>query len=65
MLGDLEQRFNSLEEGGKGLVEQVLNYSHLQSKQRVSFLLIYLTCIFLIQAKRLATQQAAKGWFGF
>ena len=65
MLGDLEQRFNSLEEGGKGLVEQVLKYSHLQSKQWVSFLLIYLTCIFLIQAKRLATQQAAKGWFGF
>jgi len=38
MLGDLEQRFNSLEEGGKSMVEQ---------------------------AKRLAAQQATKGWFGF
>ncbi|KAF8808127.1 WD40 containing snare-dependent exocytosis protein [Phlegmacium glaucopus] len=38
MLGDLEQRFNSLEEGSRGLVEQ---------------------------AKRLAAQQTAKGWFGF
>jgi len=38
MLGDLEQRFNSLEDGGKNLVEQ---------------------------AKRLAAQQTAKGWFGF
>jgi len=38
MLGDLEQRFNSLEEGSKSLVTQ---------------------------AKRLAAQQTAKGWFGF
>lgn len=38
LLGNLEQRFNALEEGGKSMVEQ---------------------------AKRLATQQAAKGWFGF
>ena len=28
MLGDLEQRFNSLEEGGKSMVDQVINYFH-------------------------------------
>lgn len=28
MLGDLEQRFNSLEEGGRSMVEQVMNCSH-------------------------------------
>ncbi|KAF8167354.1 WD40 containing snare-dependent exocytosis protein [Crassisporium funariophilum] len=38
MLGDLEERFNSLEEGSRSMVAQ---------------------------AKRLAAQQTAKGWFGF
>ncbi|KAF8910138.1 lethal giant larvae like, C-terminal-domain-containing protein [Gymnopilus junonius] len=38
MLGDLEERFNSLEEGSRSMVAQ---------------------------AKRLATQSAAKSWFGF
>jgi hypothetical protein len=28
MLGDLEQRFNSLEEGSKSMVEQVMCYFH-------------------------------------
>ncbi|KDR85736.1 hypothetical protein GALMADRAFT_218826 [Galerina marginata CBS 339.88] len=37
LLGDLEERFNSLEEGSRGM---------------------------LAQAKRLATQQTAKSWFG-
>lgn len=32
MLGDLEQRFNSLEEGGKSMVEQVMNCSHYNEK---------------------------------
>ena len=64
MLGDLEQRFNSLEEGGKSLVEQVMNYSHY-NQTTVFFFLFHLTFIFLVQAKRLAVQQAGKGWFGF
>ena len=63
MLGDLEQRFSSLEEGGKSLVEQVMNFNQ---KNDFFLFLFHLTCIlFLVQAKRLAAQQATKGWFGF
>lgn len=48
MLGDLEQRFNSLEEGGKSLVTQVMNYSHC-NQTFVSLSLFHLTCIFLVR----------------
>ena len=58
MLGDLEQRFNSLEDGGKNLVEQVMNYSNPFPSSDFK---LYI----LVQAKRLAAQQTAKGWFGF
>ena len=57
MLGDLEQRFNSLEDGSRNMVEQV--NSDYNPKNCAS------SDLYVVQAKRLAAQQAAKGWFGF
>ena len=64
LLGNLEQRFNALEEGGKSMVEQVMHCSHYNQNNGF-FSLSFNLYFFFVQAKRLATQQAAKGWFGF
>lgn len=62
MLGDLEESFNSLEQGSKGMLSQVRTVSSIEFEKHLADAQYYQ---FDVQAQRLAAQQSGKRWFGY